>query len=1218
MRLERLVIQGFKSFAEKTELVFSPGLSAVVGPNGSGKSNIADAVRWVLGEQSVRALRGQRMEDVIFAGSEGKRALGMAEVTVVFDNTDAFFPLDYSQVSVTRRLFRSGESEYLLNRAPCRLKDVADLFLDTGIGREGYALIGQGSIDAVLSSRPEDRRALFEAAAGIGRYKARKAEALRKLEHTEQNLIRVGDILSELDKQLGPLEEQAAKARRYRDLAREWEAWDLWVASLEEKENAAGLAALHADYQAVQSEHARLAAEQAAVDAELARINSALLEEENGAEKAHERMLLEAAAVERAQAKLDGISGLRQSLLERKAELEAERERVGEALELAEAGAREAASGRGEAEGRVKEEASALAAARTRLEEARGEGERATRAIDSLKGELLELLNRQAALEAEAGEGQAVHDGAGEDAAEEARLKTLIEEAVNGVAEVAERLAVLREDESRRVEAMAKLEKVRQALLASRNELLAELAVIRQQRGELSRRQAGAAARRQALLELEREGAGFGAGVREVLRLKAERGREFAGIIGVVADLVEVPAELEAAIGVALGAGAQNVVVADEATARAAVLHLKKSGAGRVTFLPLDILKPRTFSVAERRQLEGDGILGGAADLVRATPELGPALDYLLGRTVVAEKLALATDLARRTGAGFRTVTLDGELVSVGGAITGGVLRGDGRAYGRDGRDGRAPGSDLVKGVLSRQRDLRELQELLESLLREDEAAAAKAQAAEARLAELGRELEKAEAAVVEARREAAAEAEAIRAAEKDGVHLAKRLDELRESQAQLVRRRQRLAERRGKAKEQLGFLEKERARLDSQLNLAEQARDRARLLENETSEEVTMRRVAMAKTEEAARNATDGLKRLQGEAEARRVEWERRGTEFDALVGRLLGLDAEEDSYRLELTRAREVQGASASEWEERKQARQGLLAQVEERSRRAREVAARAAQAGSRLSTLEVEKTRIEAALERLAERLSADHGIALTDLAARAALAAESGLVAPHSSAREARSRAELLRRRLRELGPVSLESIDEYEAQSQRYRFLKEQYEDLVAARASLVQTIERIDRTTGQLFRESFNEVNRCFGEVFRRLFGGGQAGLSLTDPDNIEQTGVEITVQPPGKKLSALSLLSGGERSMTAIALLMAFMRVRPAPFCVLDEIDAALDDANVRRFAALLLDFAQRTQFIIITHRRGTMEIANSLYGVTMDETGISKLVSVKLEEAG
>ncbi len=335
MRLERLVILGFKSFAEKTELVFSPGLSAVVGPNGSGKSNIADAVRWVLGEQSVRALRGQRMEDVIFAGSEGKRALGMAEVTVVFDNTDAFFPLDYSQVSVTRRLFRSGESEYLLNRAPCRLKDVADLFLDTGIGREGYALIGQGSIDAVLSSRPEDRRALFEAAAGIGRYKARKAEALRKLEHTEQNLIRVGDILSELDKQLGPLEEQAAKARRYRDLAREWEAWDLWVASLEEKENAAGLAALHADYQAVQSEHARLAAEQAAVDAELARINSALLEEENGAEKAHERMLLEAAAVERAQAKLDGISGLRQSLLERKAELEAERERVGEALELA-------------------------------------------------------------------------------------------------------------------------------------------------------------------------------------------------------------------------------------------------------------------------------------------------------------------------------------------------------------------------------------------------------------------------------------------------------------------------------------------------------------------------------------------------------------------------------------------------------------------------------------------------------------------------------------------------------------------------------------------------------------------------------------------------------------------------------------------------------------------------------------------------------------------
>lgn len=1208
MRLERLVVQGFKSFADKVELVFAPGVTAVVGPNGSGKSNIADAIRWVLGEQSVRALRGQRMEDVIFAGSEGKRPLGMAEVTVTLDNSDSSFPLDYTQISVTRRLFRSGESEYLLNRVPCRLKDIADLFLDTGIGREGYALIGQGSIDAVLSSRPEERRALFEAAAGIGRYKARKVEALKKLEYTEQNLIRVGDILAELDKQLGPLGEQAAKARRYRDLFVEWEAWDLWFAFLEQQETARRLELLRADYQAAEEEQARLVAEQGAAEAELQKLNSALLEEESAAQRAHEAMLAQASAVERARVRLDGISDQRKNFLERKAQLEAEKMRLEQALRQADEKRRTVSSSLMTALAAVREHEAAVGEAKRRLEAVRQQKAVTSRAIESLKAELLEILNRQATLEAEAGEGATAAETAAEDASEEKRVVALLEKLVEARGQAAGRLEGRRKEYERRASALKGVEEERAKLAERRERLLGELAAQKERREMIARSRAALEARRQTLLELEREGAGFAVGVREVLRLKSVGGSAYAGIIGVVADLVQVPAEFETAIAVALGAGAQNVVTSDEKTARLAVEYLKKTGRGRVTFLPLDILKPKVFSEVERRQLHGEGVLGAASDLVRIASELRPALEYLLGRTAVATTLAAATELARRTGAGFRIVTLDGELISVGGAITGGTPH--------KGSDASPNASS--RGILSRQRDLSELKARLDSLAREDGEVAEAILAVEAELTKLNETWTKAEEALLEARRQASETEETIRADEREIEHLAKREEELKESLARLIRRRERIQERRERARERLVVLQGEKERLERRLDEAERQEGESVDAERELADDVTARLVALAKSEEVAKSLRESLQRLEEEVRGRREELGRREAEVVSVVDRLRGLDAEEEACRVELAGARQAEEVSAAEWERRKKARQELWSEVDLRSRLAKDLASKVAEVSARVKGLDVERTRAEALLARLEERLIADHGLSLDALPEKAAAACSSGLVATDTSIQEARSRAESLRRKLREIGPVSLEAIEEYDAQSERYRFLKEQYEDLVKARASLVQTIERIDRTTGQLFRESFIAVNRSFEEVFRRLFGGGQARLSLTDPDNIEQTGVEVIVQPPGKKLSALSLLSGGERTMTAIALLMAFLRVRPAPFCVLDEIDAALDDANVRRFAALLSDFARQTQFIVITHRRGTMEIANSLYGVTMDETGVSKLVSVKLEEAG
>lgn len=1183
MYLKKLELYGFKSFADKTELEFEPGLTAVVGPNGSGKSNISDAIRWVLGEQSARILRGSKMQDVIFSGTDKRKPLGYAEVTLTLDNSDGSLPLDFGEVTVTRRVFRSGEGEYYINKAQCRLKDVYELFMDTGVGKEAYSIIEQGKIDVILSARSEDRRAVFEEAAGIVKYKTRKREAIQKLEDTRYNLVRVSDILSELERQMGPLSRQAELARQYlaiesrlSQLETSLLAWDLkrFVKTRDEHEAA---------LKAAQDEHASREAAVATMEAQAEAVKARMAQASKAVDEA--RSLVGKLTVDR-QAKetelsvlserIEGARAQRASIVadiggldERLAALSERARKTSDDLARAEDELAKAKSRTAERESEAKVAQDRLLADRGRYEE--------------IKAEVIEVLNRASAVKS------AMADARAEMQAAERALARVRDSAEARKKALDLALAELdRLDQERGSVELARAGcRARLTGLSERRAALAKM--IRETsdglaRGALS--QENVRSRLKVLSDLEKAMEGYGQGTKAVLA--AARAGRLPGIRGVIGDLVAVPAGLETAMEVALGPAIGDVVTETEDDAKAAVEHLKRTGAGRATFLPLRMLRPRTLTDEEQRILSRLSVVGVASEVLEYDPMLKAAVDFLLGRTVIVRTMDDALAAARALDAKVRVVTLDGDVVNPGGAITGGSR------------------PSQRSGVFARKREMEDLSRELDSLAAASAALSAKLdelQAEDRNLLteseELARKLESLDvaAARLEAEHRGLLEKREAAARELEGIEY--------EESVQLASIAQ-LSEKLDGLAAELAAVEEERARLDGEgaaLRDAIQSREEAL---SQAQSEVTRVKVDLASLEE--RRASLLRERRDLDAQAAAIVAQRKArqqdlSELDRRTGEWLAAIEEAKERLAELeAQVREaserLSGLSQAEGE-----LAGELSEIEAGLKAARRASE---QASSRERSIELSLERARMQVEQVASRLKELYGLSVDKVLAMDVMVSDRDTLS---------AEVEETRERLRALGPVNIGAIQEYDTLKERHDFLRAQHDDLVEARDSLSKVIEEIDRTSKEQFMRTFEAIRAEFSDVFETLFGGGRADLILADPENPLESGIEIVAQPPGKRLTNLMLLSGGEKSLTAVALLFAILKVKPTPFCVLDEIDAALDEANVARFSELLQAMSEKVQFIVVTHRKRTMEMADAIYGVTMEESGISKLVSIKLE---
>ncbi|TLS49883.1 chromosome segregation protein SMC [Paenibacillus antri] len=1183
MFLKRLELAGFKSFADRTELEFVSGITAVVGPNGSGKSNISDSIRWVLGEQSAKSLRGGNMQDIIFAGSDARKAVNFSEVSLTLDNGDNALSLDFSEVTVTRRLHRNGESEYFINKQPCRLKDITELFMDTGIGKEAYSIIGQGRIEEILSTRSEDRRGIFEEASGIVKYKSRKREASKRLEETEANLVRIRDLTSELEDQLEPLKKQSEKAvefKRLKELLKSKEV-SLYVHSIGE---------LHRSWTEATETLKRLKDE----ELKLAAVVSA-----HDAELEDRRLALR---------KLDEtLEGLQSELLHTSEELE-KTISAGEILK----------ERRKHAEENVETQRDTAKSLARKLEERVAENEQLRTQRDAITRELDEL-NRNIRLE----EDRLLAETGGALGETEERLKAELLDKLNELASArnelkyveaqseqsgrrAARLAEdrekagvrLRELEACREDWLARLESLKAQIEGERNRYMELSQLIHEKQGLLEEVQAtvrkweqkvdALVSRKQTIQDLQDDYDGFALGVREVL--KAKQKSSLQGIRGAVAEIIRVPGAYELAVETSLGAALQHIVVENEARAREAIQYLKSRQLGRATFLPLDVIKPRSIPESERRAASSaEGFVGVAAELVSFDAAYSGIVHSLLGNVVIADTLEHANRIAAKLQYRYRVVTLEGDVVNAGGSMTGGSLQKKnvsllGRTRQID---------ELTKEIEAAEQQIGKLRESVDAV--RAEAAALQKQLEGCRDAG-----ERKRGEETEARSELNRMDSELRAAKQQ-------LDILEADAATLAEETSTEADRRAELAERIERLAGEETALTEAIREAELRRKAAQSAKEETQQQLTEWKVKAAAAAQDKMAVTAQLTRLQTETDALEEE---RATALQAearLLEELAGYERESNARTEQANHLRILKDACAEKLDFARAERAEKTAALEREENATREERNRLRSVEEQTRQTDIRVNRLDVELDNLLRKLAEDYELSYE-------LAKERYDVPEDVPAVQIEVRD--LKRAISALGEVNLGAIEEYARVSERYEFLAGQRNDLIEAKTTLYGVIREIEEEMSKRFLQSFELIREQFTDVFSRLFGGGRADLVLSEPHNLLETGIDIVAQPPGKKLQNLQLLSGGERALTAIALLFAILRIKPVPFCVLDEVEAALDEANVARFAQYLREFSMHTQFIVVTHRKGTMEEADVLYGVTMEEGGVSKLVSVRLDQ--
>lgn len=1183
MKLKKLELYGFKSFAQRTEIVFDEGITGIVGPNGSGKSNIGDAVRWVLGEQSAKTLRGASMSDVIFNGTQKRKPLSYCEVSLVFDNDDHALAMEAAEVMVTRRVYRNGESEYYLNRTACRLKDVVDLFRDTGIGKEGYSIIGQGRIDEILSRKSEDRRQVFEEAAGIVKFKARKEEADKKLQRTLENLERVDDILDELTKRLKPLEEQSRNARVYLELSTELKDLDLNLFLIRSDRARARLSELESELLTVQTILADTESNLTDKTTRRDETQNRIDQLEEAITKARTELMECAEHVHESQKKLSALQSRRETRSENRQRIVREQEEAQERLAEIEKDHVRIQADVEKQHSLIADAEQILRATQEAAEKAQAKEKEADAALEAQKAAVIDQMNRLSDVRND-----------------KTRLNTMQAQMETRLTEIEESSGALQEQEAALREALTAVEKQLETENQHQQQCQEKLAQARQAsdeadtayanlRADVEKQSAdmqAAASRHNVLTEMTRDMEGYNMAVRRAMTYAKQRG--LTGVKGVLAQLMTVPQAYETAIDMALGAAQQNIVTDTEETAKELINYLRQNRLGRATFLPMSAIRGKTLYGNERNALKLPGCLGVASELVQCAPEYRGIVENLLGRTVIADNLDHGIPIMRAGNHAFRLVTLEGDVMHSGGSMTGGSAQ------------------SKVSNLLSRERELKEL--------------TAKLQTGRAELDKCRQELAQRQQTAQEKRQKVS---DAVNALHQQEIAVAREqarresvsadlnthLQRMQETEQARVQLHQSLED----IRQQLETIEHQRTGAQGDQSAMEQktiemqnALVKARAEASAENDRLMVRTLQLSDL----RHGLSDLERDEAHAQQDQAQILREQERREQLLHEMDELDAidENDMKREEAESARRQkeqlrQESAAQAIEQRRSQAQSDLRDILSDMENLHEAYNRDSE---KLHKTELAKARIEGDQKNLQNRIWDTYKLTYAG--------AEEFRRTPFDE-KESDRRAAELQGQIRALGTVNVGAVEEYAETKARVDDLTAQQQDLKRAEMDLRELIERLLIQMRSTFVENFSKMQGYFAETFTRLFGGGHAELKLMDPDDPLNCGIEVNAQPPGKKLQLLSLLSGGERALTAIAILFAMLKLKPTPFCILDEIEAALDDANIGYYADYLKEYSKGTQFIVVTHRKGTMERCNSLFGVAMEEQGVSRMVSVSLQ---
>ena len=1182
MYLKRLELQGFKSFADKTVLEFMPGITSVIGPNGSGKSNISDAIRWVLGEQSMKSLRGSKSLDIIFAGTQNRKSLGFAEASLVFDNTDGTLPIEYTEVTVTRKIYRSGETGYYINKVPCRLKDVLELFMDTGIGKDGYSIIGQGKIDEILSNKSEDRRHIFEEAAGIVKYRVRKAESEKKLEHTKLNLLRINDILAEIETNLEPLKEQSEKAKKYLNLREELKNIEIGLFLYNIEKYKKELEDIVKDEEIYKNQCndeegrlERIKALKEELKSEIDNITESIEEMSNlGFESKKEIEMLNSDI---------NVSNTRiENNKQNKGRFEKEIEELSARIKEL------------EEEKKQKEE---------KKENLKQNKEKFAKELEEKENELAEITKKLSSkeLEIEAHK-KTVEDNTDKKYALQASIseqdinyqnyqkrQTQIKNEITGNVSELDSTRMKKEE----------IAKEFYEIESKRNKILTDLEDVNKEKEEADRKikdfdskinmlsgeKRIKESKLKFLIETEKEKEGYIKSVKTLLK-DCETTKELGkGMHGVLANIIEVPEEYQTAIEMCLGSSLQNIVTENEEDAKRLIEHLRKYNLGRASFLPITSVRGKKL---EKIKGKNNGIIGIASDLIQYSKKYENIILNLLGRTVIVQDMDTAIRVAKDNGYSFRIITVDGDVINPSGAITGGsVAKKTVDILGR--------GREIEK----LQKEIKKLEEQIQKLEQEKENYETSIQNVLETASSFERELQEIEITYATGK-------EKINAIEDNIGRIETRLNKLKEESKKLDEQKEESTKNKTAFQEQIEAINEENEKLKKIITeFAELNKDNQKYVDD-LNFDITNLKISVSSFDESESSIEELQERIDSEINSTNKSIENKRVQIEQITQDNFNLEKSIEEIKDKIEKIKEEVQNSGSKIEELKEKRtqknEKLAEQEEEINSKFKVIEDLKAQ----IVKIDVKKTKLEEDINSIINKMWEEYELTPNNVVD----------YRKPDNVQLTQKKVKDLRNEIRELGSVNVDSIEEYKNLKDRYDFMCEQRVDLESTMAKLRKIITDMTSIMKEQFKEKFELINKNFAEVFKELFGGGNASLTLEDKDNILECGIEITVQPPGKKLQNMMLLSGGEKAFTAIALLFAILKINPAPFCVLDEIEAALDDVNVYRYAEYLKKFSKNTQFLVITHRKGTMEAADTVYGITMEENGISKLLSMKLNK--
>jgi len=1182
MYLKRIEMQGFKSFADKTLLEFMPGITTVIGPNGSGKSNISDAIRWVLGEQSMKSLRGAKSEDIIFAGTQARKSLGFAEVSMIIDNTAGKLPIEYSEITVTRRIYRNGESGYFINKTPCRLKDILELFMDTGIGKDGYSIIGQGKIDEILSNKSEDRRHIFEEAAGIVKYRVRKVESEKKLESTKLNLLRINDIISEIETNLEPLKNQSEKAKDYLNLREELKSIEIGlflhnIDSYKEKIEKITEDAdiMNSNYTEAEEKQEKIKELKEALRIELEDITNKIEEMQNIGFESSQKIEKVNSDINVAE---ERIANNKQNFDRYLLEIKETENRI----ILLEEEKNQKIEKRTNLQGNKEKFEKELSEKQAKLDELTLSLSEKELEIEGKKQVIEKDVDLRYELQADISTEKANYENL------EKREKTVKDEITSTISEL-DKARITKEEisktfneiESSRNEITKSLELIESKKLDSEEKIKTYENQISNLQYETRMKEA----RHKFLIETEKEKEGYIKSVKSLL-LACEKDEGLnKGVHGVLASLITVDKEYETAIEMCLGQAMQNIVTETEKEAKKLVEYLRNNNLGRASFLPISSVKGKKVEKIIKNSLSG--IIGVASDLIKCDKKYEQIILNLLGRTVVVDDMDTAIALAKQNSYSFRIITLKGDIINPSGAITGGSV------------------ATKTVNILGRTKEIEGLAKEIEKLNKKQEEILKQKEEYEDSISGVLEEVISLEKSLQDTDIVYATEKQKIVAVEDNIARLEARLNKLKNEVEEIKNQKQANIDLRNKKEEEITNLSNEIENLNKVVEeFAFANKDNQKYIDD-LNFDITNLKISVSSFDESENSINEIVERIDEDIKNNKLSIQNKEKEKQIIISENDNLRANIENLKQEIENIKNSVNDSSNKVEELKNERQEKNKKIDSIEHEISDNFKVLEGLKEQIVKLDVKKEKISQDLEDVITKMWEEYELTPNNV--------ENYKKPDNVSTTQ--KQVNTLRNKIKDLGSINIDAIEEYKQTSQRYDFMCEQRLDLENSIAKLKDVIEDMTKTMKEQFSKQFEVINKNFGEVFKELFGGGRAELILTDEADILNCGIDIAVQPPGKKLQNMMLLSGGEKAFTAIALLFAILKINPAPFCVLDEIEAALDDVNVYRFADYLKKFAKQTQFLVITHRKGTMEAADTVYGITMEESGISKLLSMKLK---